>query len=91
MPFIIFGLIVLIFIIGIHVSIEDSKYYKRVFNIYFTILIIGLSTIFYISSLNIWKDELGIGVFLTTISFIIVELIVTFIIALFLRFTEKKS
>lgn len=90
MVIIIFALIVTIFIIGIHVSIEKSKYYKRVFNIYFLTLIVGISIIIYLHSLKIWRDDVGIGFFISITSFVIIVTIITFIIALFLRFTEKK-
>ncbi len=68
MVIIIFALIVTIFIIGIHVSIEKSKYYKRVFNIYFLTLIVGISIIIYLHALKIWRDDVGIGFFISITS-----------------------
>ncbi len=82
-------MIVLLFIIGIHVSIEESKYYKKVFNGYFILLIIGLSVIILLDYLKIWHDEYGLRLFFSIISFVIIETVIVFIIALFIRFTKK--
>ena len=86
---IIYILIVGLFIFGIHVSIEKSRHYKKLFNSYFSILIVGLAVIIFLDYLKIWHDEYGLRLFLSITGFIIILTVITFIISLFLRFTKK--
>ena len=85
----IYILIVGLFIFGIHVTIEESRHYKKVFYSYFSILIIGLAVIIFLNYLKIWHDEYGLRLFFSITGFIIFITVITFIIALLLRFTKK--